>query len=264
MSDDGAASLDLAFLQSQTVLSSVDHHRSIPSTNDRASQIVGDPALEIPCLVIADQQTAGRGRGTNEWWSSAGCLTFSLIVGTDHYGIARDEAAKLSLWTGIAVADAVREFVPRGRVQLKWPNDVFLNGKKVSGILIESSTSAPGRFIVGIGINVNNVVANAPEEIQQTAISCRDVVESMIDLTAILAEIIQQIDRRLRAWTDADVSLADTWSKYGLLDGRSVSVQSGTETVTGVCQGIDDDGALWLLTEAGPRKYIGGTVTRWN
>jgi BirA family biotin operon repressor/biotin-[acetyl-CoA-carboxylase] ligase len=154
----------------------------------------------------------------------------------------------------------VERLAPQGRAQLKWPNDVFLNARKVSGILIEIPRSAPGRFVVGVGLNVNNSLENAPAEVQALAISLSDVSLQRFDLTDVLVECLKQIEQTLAMLVEGDPLLAQLWREYSLLVGREVRVVNPGGFVQGVCQTIAEDGALVLKTPQGEIPCYGGVV----
>jgi len=160
-------------LQATPCLRRVEWAPEMSSTSDRALQLAQDISLPTPMLVLTDRQTAGRGRGVNRWWSALGALTFTLIVDLPDSILAR-QRPQASLRSGLAVRQALAEFAPHLRWMLKWPNDLYLEGQKICGMLIESSASRPSRLLIGIGVNVNNSFANAPEALREIATSLVD------------------------------------------------------------------------------------------
>ena len=108
-----------------------------------------------------EQQKAGRGRGNHRWHADSGALTFSPIK----YFPNCEMLASLGLVTGIAVAEALEPWLPQS-VQLKWPNDIFPHRKKLERILIETTQESPQTLVIGIGLNVNNLLANAPFDVR--------------------------------------------------------------------------------------------------
>ena len=135
------------------------------STNDVAKQLIaGGPAM--PLLVLTDQQTAGRGQQDRSWWAGQGALTFSWV---QHFDM-QPNIPILSLASAAAVADVLDTLDCSLGAQVKWPNDVYVSQKKIAGILIESVNTADGRlFIIGIGINANNSMKDAPDQIADRA-----------------------------------------------------------------------------------------------
>ena len=128
---------DLNRITGSTFVKRVEFHQAIDSTNNRALQVARTAEYESPLLVLAESQTQGRGRGTNLWWAQPGALTFSLLIKTDQAQLPPDRWPQVSLTAGLAVCEAIEEFVGEPAIQLKWPNDVYVRQRKACGILIE-------------------------------------------------------------------------------------------------------------------------------
>lgn len=253
----------LRALDDATFVRGHEHHAEIASTNDRALELCADAELPVPFLVIADHQTAGRGRGANRWWSGDGALMFSVIVDAFEYGLPESRWPQVSLTVGAAVSQALQDLLgAAGRVGLKWPNDVWLNDRKVAGILVEVPPVLRGRLVIGIGLNVNNSFASAPLELRALATSLHDELSGPSDRADVLAQLLRQLDDDLRRLAESSVSLTDRWQNLCVLRGRTVSLDAGQQTVTGKCLGIATDGALRLQTPSGEQRYYGGTVRR--
>jgi BirA family transcriptional regulator, biotin operon repressor / biotin---[acetyl-CoA-carboxylase] ligase len=253
---------DLTRLYETGCLERIEHHAELGSTNDQALALAARDDLELPLLVLAERQTAGRGRGTNRWWAVDGALTFSLVVAPD----ARLPAAhwpRLSLAAGLAICQALECFAPQALFQVKWPNDVYAEGRKIAGILIESPAQSRGRLVIGIGVNVNNSLAAAPDDMRSLATALCDIDHRQRDLTSVLAAILTQLVGQLAA-AGQMASIASGWQERCLLTGNTVQVQSGGETIIGRCLGIDEQGALLLQTESGRRSIVSGTVVKWE
>src|SRR5690349_2367368 len=123
----------VAGVRAETFVRHIEQHEEIGSTNDRAMELAVERDLPVPALVIAERQIAGRGRGGNVWRSGAGALTFSLVIERPA-GLPRERMALLSLAAGLAAREAVVGAAPGHDVKVKWPNDVYLDGRKVCGI----------------------------------------------------------------------------------------------------------------------------------
>jgi biotin-(acetyl-CoA carboxylase) ligase len=147
---------DLARLSASGLVAGIDFHESLGSTSDRALGLAAEGAIALPHLVLAQRQTAGRGRGANRWWAADGALTFSLVLAAPPDRLPPDRWPQVALVAGLAVCDALRSLAPAAELRVKWPNDVFLAGRKVCGILSESVPGWRDRLVVGIGVNVNN------------------------------------------------------------------------------------------------------------
>jgi BirA family biotin operon repressor/biotin-[acetyl-CoA-carboxylase] ligase len=254
---------DLARVYETGCVVRIDYHEELGSTSDLALKLAAQDDLELPLLVLADQQTAGRGRGSNRWWAGEGALTFSLVIQPPREQLPPSSWPRLSLAAGLAICQALESFAPRALYQVKWPNDVYAEGRKIAGILIESPAQSRGRLVVGIGVNVNNSLADAPPDIRELATALCDVDRLEHDLTSVLASILGELESHLQSAADM-AALRVRWQHRCLLSGRTVRVQSSPETLTGRCLGIDDQGALLLQTETGRRSLVSGTVLAWE
>lgn len=251
----------LSHLPSDIFLRGAEHHAEISSTNDRAMELCRDAELLVPYLVLADQQTSGRGRGANRWWSSDGALLFSVIVDAVEYALPESRWPQVSLTAGVTVCEVLGN-VSSATVGLKWPNDIWLNDRKVCGILVEVPPVQRGRLVIGIGLNVNNSFAAAPPELQTIATSLCDESDAEFDRMKLLGEVMRQLDADLRRLAANDSSLPDRWQSLCVLRDRTVSLDTSQQVVTGRCLGIADDGALRLQTHSGEQRFYGGVVRR--
>jgi len=262
MADAPSPQFQIDRILNETTVEHVELHDELISTNNLAMELAGRSDLPRPILVLAKTQTGGRGRGKNQWWSTGGSLTFSLL--TNLGNLPGDRIPQLSLTVGLAICEAIESVAPLADVALKWPNDVYLAGKKVAGVLIELPTNPPPQAIIGIGLNVNNSFTTAPEELQQTATSLCDAVELELDINEVLIACLQQLARHIDLFRQPTASLADQWRAYHLLQGMEIELEVYSKTVTGTCVGIDDDGALLLETEEGTSRFLGGVIQRFE
>lgn len=249
-------------LPGETFVRLVEQHAEIGSTNSRAVELAGED-LPTPLLVIADKQTAGRGRGVNRWWSADGALTFSLLLDAAQCSLPPDRWPRVSLATGIAVCEAVQSLLPTGAVGLKWPNDVHLGGRKVCGILVETPPRS-GRLVLGVGLNVNNSLAAAPDEVRVRATSLSDVAGGEFDRREALALVLRRIEQNLALLAADEAALARKWQALCVLKGRAVELELGQRRVSGRCQGIDHEGALVIQSSIGPERYFAGVVAKFE
>jgi len=254
---------ELAALYETGCVAQIEHHEELGSTSDRALKLAAEEDPDLPLLVLAERQTAGRGRGSNRWWAADGALTFSLVIEPQPAQLPLAHWPRLSLAAGLAICQALEVFSPRALFQVKWPNDVYAEGRKIAGILIESPAQSRGRLVIGIGVNVNNSLAAAPEEIRSLAAALCDIDGRQRDLTSVLAAILGALDTHLKAAADM-TAISGRWQERCLLTGRTVQMQSGGEPITGRCLGIDEQGALMLQTEAGRQSIVSGTVLNWE
>jgi BirA family biotin operon repressor/biotin-[acetyl-CoA-carboxylase] ligase len=254
---------DLARIAAHPFVAQLEHRAEIGSTNDLALKLAAAGRLTTPALVLAERQTAGRGRGANRWWAADGALTFSLALDPSQMNLPAERWPQVSLATAVAIVTALEPFAPGVRFGVKWPNDVHAGGKKISGILVEAPNLAGQklrRIIVGVGVNVNNSWANAPPELRAGGAALGDLTGEAHDMTDVLLAVLEEIEDRLGQLAGRDPRLADAWQSLCVLRGRHVEVDLGQRLVAGACAGIDADGALVLDQPEGTQRLFGGTV----
>jgi BirA family biotin operon repressor/biotin-[acetyl-CoA-carboxylase] ligase len=258
---------DLAHLRREATLHSAECHAELGSTNDLAVQRIRQGDIGVPHLILAQRQTAGRGRGTNRWWSASGALTFSLIIDPGRWSLPPARWPALALSAGLAVCDALRPLVPPGTLGLKWPNDVYLAGRKLCGILVELPSQQPPRAVVGVGINVNNSLRDAPPEIRQRATSLYDELGRPTDRCHVLLAWLRAFAARC-SWLPTADDLAEQWRAYCLLSGCNVEIQlappPSATVLRGRCLGIAPDGALLLHDGQQLHRVHSGTVVHFS
>lgn len=241
-----------------TPLRGMEWHEEIASTNDRAIELAGSGEVAMPHLIIAERQSAGRGRGRNRWWSQSGGLLFSALVETGSPDGAPPRS-RLALSAGLAVCESIERLLPGCDVRVKWPNDVYVNDRKICGILVEMAGASA---VVGIGLNVNNSFETAPPDLQKTAISMRDATGRQFDRTELLVAIVNRlIEASGTLRDDEDDDLLARWSPRCYLTGRIVRIEVGDRSTVGRCRGIDEEGALVLDTESGPTRHLSGVIS---
>ena len=253
--------LDAESLRAATFVRHVELHDTLPSTNDRAIELVASIGLETPALIVARHQTAGRGRGQHAWWSAEGALTFSLILDTAGWGITQRDWPRLSLSTAVAVCDALTNFGLH--LGIKWPNDVLVDGRKVCGILIESPSGpapAKDRLVIGVGINVNNSWRDAPHDVCTTATALCDITGNQHDSQMLLVRFLSALEQRLRQLAAKDPVLPQAWQHLCSLTERNVVVDNNDRSIKGQCMGIADDGALLVQANFRTERIYGGSV----
>ncbi|MBM3998703.1 MAG: biotin--[acetyl-CoA-carboxylase] ligase [Planctomycetes bacterium] len=252
---------DLDRLRSHPWLADVVYHDRIESTNDTALRLASAHA-RVPLLVLARSQSAGRGRGDHRWWSSDGALTFSIAIDAASLDIPPDRLPLVSLATGLALARSLENGASGPSYRLKWPNDVYINERKAGGVLIETAPSRPPRLVIGIGLNVNNTMRDAPPEIAPRAISLTDVVGTTVPLTDLLVDVIEGLRREYAAIAVRPAESLAAWRDRCLLTGRDVELVVGGRAVQGVCRGIDERGAIRIATASGEVTLVTGEVRR--
>jgi BirA family biotin operon repressor/biotin-[acetyl-CoA-carboxylase] ligase len=238
----------------------IHHYYRVGSTNTLAMEQAAAGAPE-GSIYLAEQQTAGRGRGSNQWHSEESTGIYcSLVV---RPALPPSDVLILTLATGLAVQAAIQEIDSRIQPDLKWPNDVLLNGKKVCGILTEMSSEATHvRYIVvGIGLNVNHV--GFPEELQPIAISLRMATGtewSRIDTCAALLKSFDREYNNLLLNPEAHADILQRFQEHSSsARGKEVWIEehAGFE---GVTEGLDSRGFLQIRTREGLKTVYSGTV----
>jgi BirA family biotin operon repressor/biotin-[acetyl-CoA-carboxylase] ligase len=223
------------------------------STNNLATQL-GRQGGVGGLAIFAEHQTAGRGRFGRRWASASHRgLWFSLLLRPD---LPLAHWARLTTWAAVSVAAAIEETIG-APAAIKWPNDVFLSGKKVTGILAESGADAHGQpfAVVGIGINVNHESADFPAELHATASSLRETVGHPVDRPAFAATVLRSLDHRFPLLADHFSAIVAEASARSFLVGRWIHVRSGETLLEGQAEELDADGHLLL-------RQADGTLTR--
>jgi BirA family transcriptional regulator, biotin operon repressor / biotin---[acetyl-CoA-carboxylase] ligase len=268
------AYLDAAAIRAATFIRHVEVHDTLGSTNDRAAELARDAGIELPALVVARHQTAGRGRGNNKWHATEGSLTFSVLLEPGSLGISTANWPQLSLATAVAICDALSSQLnpqseisnPKSpRLAIKWPNDILLDGAKLCGILIESPGGAApsrNRLVIGIGINVNNSWQNSDPAQEFCPTSCCDATGHVHNMQTVLIDVLNAFEQRLSQHAANNVHLSQGWQNLSWLNGKEIDVHLNDEPVlTGICSGIDCDGGLLIKTADGNKKIYSGSVS---
>ena len=253
---------ELARIPAETFIARVDYREEIPSTNSRALELTDGQIGSV--LVLADRQTAGRGRGGNAWWSADGALTFSVRLRASEFVVPEYRWPQLSLAAGLAVCEALEATLPVVTARIKWPNDVYVADRKVCGILVEAARFPAPTVVIGIGVNVNNSTTAAPPELRQRATALCDIAQSPVSRCDLLVSILRHLATRLAWLSDGAEDLQSTWSRRCLLTGRDVEIEQPAKKVIGRCRGIDADGALLVETSAGVERCLAGVVARFE
>lgn len=211
-----------------------------------------------PLWIVADVQSAGRGRAGRIWVSEPGNLHASLLVTLD---TPAPKAYQLSLVAGVAVFDAIAAAMspPPPALHLKWPNDILIGPDKAGGILIESTMAAGGlAAVIGIGIDI----ASVPEGIGRPA-TYLAAYGGAPDPETLLGHIANAMDVRLREWDKGSgfASIRNAWLNRAHPLGERMSIDTGSERLSGTFGGLDEEGALLLETGTGARRFTFGDVT---
>ncbi|MGA3066466.1 MAG: biotin--[acetyl-CoA-carboxylase] ligase [Tepidisphaeraceae bacterium] len=228
------------------------------STNDHAAFLRRQGRLFAPAIVVTPRQIAGRGRGNNTWFSKSGSgasLTVTFVLPLRE----RIPAPEIPLIAGLAVRDAAEELSGHRRIQLKWPNDVICQGRKLAGLLCERVDRAD---LIGVGLNVNLDPADAPANLRQRIISLKNLAGRTLDLTDTLTALADHLHQAMRTRLEQTFSVfLRRYREHDGLIGKSVIVTSGDEPpLAGKCQGVDDKGRLLVRRRGILHRVVAGTV----
>lgn len=229
---------------------------STDSTNTQAAA----RAADAPLWVLAHEQTAGRGRRARAWSTPSGNFAASYVMQAQ--GPVRD-LGLMSFVAALALYDAlVSVGVSPVRLSLKWPNDVLLDGGKLAGILLETHGAGPSHLILGIGVNL--VHAPAPEMVEQGALPGRTLAnDADLDLKAedLLAHLAIAFDLRHRQMFAAGFgAIRNDWLARAARIGDEVTARLPKETVTGLFETVDEDGAIVIDTGLARRHIHAGDI----
>ena len=227
---------------------------SVDSTNEYAKKLARDGGVH-GLLVAADYQSGGKGRRGRSWMTPPGtAIAMSLILRPD---LAPDRASMLTLVTGLAVAEAIRK-VTGLPAMLKWPNDVVVDGKKVTGILTELSMKEGeiDYVVIGIGINVN--LTEFPEELKDTATSLLLETGKPADRTAVICEAMKAFETFYERFMECGNlrGIRQDYEKILANKDQGVRVLEPGNEYTGVARGIDDLGQLLVEKEDGTQTNV--------
>ncbi len=230
------------------------YHAVLDSTNRLAMELGRDGAVE-GTLVVADQQTQGRGRQGRVWVSPPGLNLYCSVLLRPAIAIAK--LSQLTLLTGLVLAETL---VAMGvaDVVIKWPNDILIKGRKMAGILAEMATDGEHlRFvIIGVGVNLNGCAADFPSDVAERAITLAEILHKPINRSLFLAEFLQVFTTWYDHYLQAGFAVVRRrWLMHAHLEGRLVEVSMPSGVMVGEAVDMDQDGFLLV-------KQKEGTVSR--
>ena len=244
-----AAKID-QYLTTKRFGRNIHYYVSCPTTQSIAHQLAqaGEPDGSI---VICEEQTAGKGRLARAWTSTQGKgIWMSVIIRPE---IPPTKAPQLTLVAAVAVTRAIED-IAQVRPEIKWPNDLLINGKKCTGILTElqADIDRVHSIILGIGVNVNQLPSDFPEEIQSIATSIQMVTGKPVDRAELVARILHHLEN----YTDLYVQhgfepLKILWESYSCTLGKRIKATMIHQQIEGVALGITNEGILQVKTDDG-------------
>lgn len=231
------------------------------STNDVAEKLARDGVAE-GVTVFAESQTKGRGRLSRRWESSIGKgLWFSVLLRPK---MQPQAATRITIVAAVSLLRAIRARTGL-EPEIKWPNDLQIQGRKVAGILTELSAEVDSvkHLILGVGVNVNQTGSDFPASLESIATSLRRESGQFVERAPLAARILEELEmdyRRITSGRFEDV--ANEWERHCSTIGKSVRIQVGDRVVQGRAEALDGEGALLLRTHHGNlERILGGDVT---
>ncbi len=233
----------------------ITYKESLTSTQDLAHRLAQE-GVEEGHVVIADEQKKGKGRLGREWYSPIGTSIYMSIILKPK--IPPQQAPQLTLLAAVGVVQGIKRATGLD-CDIKWPNDVLINGKKVVGILTEmqSEPDAVHSVIIGIGINVNQSSEQFPSAIRDIATSL--AVESKKDQnrSEIIRCIFQEIEKLYNLYLEFGFSvIKPLWESYAVSLGRQIKARTVNNVLVGLAKGITDEGVLLLEDDFGKTHHI--------
>jgi BirA family biotin operon repressor/biotin-[acetyl-CoA-carboxylase] ligase len=227
---------------------------SLPSTNTELARLASDGAAE-GLAIVAEEQTAGRGRLQRAWSSPKGAgLYFSILL---RPRMATDQWPLITLMAALAVGDALSE-AAGARTDIKWPNDLLSSERKICGILAEAIETPVGRAVI-LGIGINLTQSAFPPELRHVATSVKEVTGRQPDREAILASLLRSLARWYSLLQEAAgrEKIVAAWSnRSSYATGKLVQVNNGDEVWQGTTCGVEPDGALRLRIANGEIRLV--------
>lgn len=245
-----------ALLQTQYVGRAILWFRSLSSTQELAKNLVNAKgALRVGgYVIIADSQLSGTGRNGREWASPRGGIWLSVILSSM---LHPSKCISFSFGASLAVSEAINHCTGL-ESKLKWPNDVLIDGKKVSGVLVDASVNSSSieYVIVGIGVNVNVNSAEVQRDIKCQTFPCQvtslsDELASRCDKVRLIKNILQTLDKYyLKIESDTDYPLLEQWKHRAIdITSKPVYVSHGDERFTATVLGLEEDGSLVVVRD---------------
>ncbi|MEM1509143.1 MAG: biotin--[acetyl-CoA-carboxylase] ligase [Thermofilaceae archaeon] len=244
---DSLAEIQYSVQALKTSLSFIIHYFESCSSTQEIAAMLAESGVNEGAVVIAEEQTAGRGRLSRSWVSPHGGLWFTIVLKPEKF------THLLSLAIGTAIATALRELFGI-EARLKWPNDVQVEGRKVGGILVECTSEAEKlRYaLVGIGVNVNNEL---PSELRDVAVSIRELLGRAVPRTLLLLRILEKVDENyVKLLGGFTRDIIEDWKKLSVTLGKRVRIIASNEVYEGYAIDITSNGGL--VVDLGDRLEV--------
>jgi len=242
-------------LDTKTIGKKILFFEEVDSTNNKAKQI----ALEEKegTVVISEMQTSGRGRRGREWHSPKGGIYVSFILKPN---MSPEKAPQITLVSSLALVEALNSMFQKLNAKIKWPNDVLISGKKISGILTELSSDMEkiNYIVVGVGVNISTGINNLPEN----ATSLKLEMNQDISVKLFLKSFLEHYDSIYQEYLNGSIDqIIKRWKNNSDTLGKKVKIIGINETYEGLAKDIDENGALILQTKEKEIKVYSGDVS---
>ena len=240
------------------------HHRSTVDSTNELARALGRQGEVDGAVVIADEQTAGRGRRRRRWVSPAGAGLYLSVILRPPFP-ASESGSAVQLAAGIAVAEAVQRSVS-SPVVLRWPNDCYVDDRKIAGVLVEAETTGAGLdfLVCGIGVNVNHDERDFPAQLRDRATSVRMLLGHAVARLPLLGELLRSLDTWEAAWRRHGLTpIRERWLELSPeSSGGRVEVQTDSGLLSGRAVGLSDDGRLRVEDDGTVHEIRVGEVVR--
>lgn len=242
------------------LLDHVEVHPIIDSTNSELMRrIQAKTALKSGTVIVAEMQQAGRGRRGRVWQSPFGAnLYYSYFWRLDD-GI--QAAMGVSIAVGLAVYDAIKALYDIN-IELKWPNDIYLNKQKLAGVLVEldGQPQGPCQLVIGIGINIQ-MPLSVSEQIDQAWTDLSQHTQQL-DKNKLVAALTYHLEQRLTCYSETGLQLMyEQWNTLNAFAGEYVELNTGHRSWRGICEGIDPQGGIRIRQDGEVKSYYGGEIS---
>jgi len=240
---------------------------SLDSTNSEAERMLAN-GEKAPFAVIANQQYAGRGRLGRSWHSPQyGNINLSIALRPN---INLIKLRTFTLWQGMCLAKLLQTHTGNEEINVKWPNDLVIKGKKIGGMLTEASIDSEHvrSMVLGIGINVNSKSSHFPKNISKMSTSLHDINGQIYRIHELTSKIIKTVLSSYQKSLDgiSKKDLLEKWNQLDALNEKNVEIKIGKETTRGKAIGIDENGAIKIKLRNGRIKHLNSgdlTVLKW-
>ena len=240
-------------------------YEEVESTNDTAWKLLEqDPTLPDGTVILAEAQSAGKGRMGRAWHSAPGQGVWMSVILKVH--LPPDKLAILTATASLAIANMLQQFIHLPS-EIKWPNDVMVRGRKVSGVLVETRSNQPDTFVMGIGLNVNQTAHDFPEELQGIATSLRAERPGAqpVNRVRVIRPLLFYLDTVYRLIHKKKFDkVARAWAEFVPMGGKKVKLNQGDKEFIGTVVEVDPAKGITLRLEGGKETKLFAAETVSN